>query len=348
MNRQFGALSGLAIILVVLNHSIHMSVLVPQQLGYHPVDGIGGLLLIALQQLGTCAVPTFLFISGCFVVYGARNSTVWQSYKSTWARLPHILWPYAVWSVAFYILVYEQSNEHYTFFGYIKNLLVGYPFNFVPLLVLYYLLSPLLVRLGKRYGAVLIGVVGIYQLILINLLIPNALGFQFPDWMRVLVPRVVSATLADWAIYFPLGIVYGLHSKSLLPWLQKLRWVSVAAAIILLALRILNEAAILHVPLAGSLAPLPLMALIPLIKRDSIPMAQQLEWVGKMSYGLYLTNLIVADATIWLIQYALPGLLESQIVIEPLMFVAALGIPLIVMKTLSQLPIRGAYRYVFG
>jgi peptidoglycan/LPS O-acetylase OafA/YrhL len=348
VNRQFGALSGLAIILIVLNHSIHMGTVIPQQLGYPPVTGVSGFLLVALQQLGPFGVPIFLFISGCFVVYVAQNGTLWQSYKVTLARLRNVLVPYVVWSIVFYILIYEQLGQSYTFFGYVKNLLVGYPFNFVPLLVFYYLLSPLLVRLGKHYGAVMIAAIGLYQLILINLVHPGMLGFGFPDWMQVFVPRVVSTTLADWAIYLPLGIVYSLHSKSILPWLRKVRWVLVGATAVLLVLDILYEASILNAPLAGSLAPIPLIGLIPLIKRESIPMLEPLEWVGRMSYGLYLTNLIVADAIIWLLQYVWPSLLSFQVLLEPLLFVATLGIPLVLMRSLSRLPMRGAYHYVFG
>lgn len=348
MNRQFGALSGLAIILVVLNHSIHMGTLVPQQMGLPAVTGVGAFLLLALQQLGTYAVPTFLFISGCFVVYVAQNSTLWQSYKATWARLQHIFWPYAIWSVVFYIVVYVQWGETYSFLGYLKNLLVGYPYNFVPLLVLYYALAPLLVRFSRRFGVVLVAAIGLYQLILVNLLRPGALGFAFPAWMQIFVPRVVSTTLADWAIFFPLGIVYSLHSKSVLSWLRKLRWVIVLATLVLLVMRILSTATILNMPLAESLAPLPLMGLLPLIKRDQIPMIEQLEWVGRMSYGLYLTNLIVADIIVWLLEVLLPWLLSNQIILEPLLFVVALGIPLLLMKSLARLPIRTAYRYVFG
>jgi peptidoglycan/LPS O-acetylase OafA/YrhL len=348
VNRQFGALSGLAIILIVLNHSIHMGTEIPQQLGYPPVTGVGGFLLVALQQLGPFGVPIFLFISGCFVVYVAQNGTLVQSYKATLIRLKNILVPYLIWSVVFYILIYEQLGQGYSFLGYVKNLLVGYPFNFVPLLVFYYLLSPLLVRLGKRFGAVMIVAIGLYQLILINLVHPGILGFRFPDWMQVFVPRVVSSTLADWAIFLPLGIVFGLHSKSILPWLHKVRWVLAGAAAGLLVLAILYEASILDVPLAVTLAPVAFIGLVPLIKRDSIPMLKPLEWVGRMSYGLYLMNLIVADALIWLLQYTWPAFLSFQIVLEPFLFVATLAIPLLLMRGLSRLPMRGAYRYVFG
>jgi hypothetical protein len=353
MNRQFGALSGLAIIFVVINHSIQLGTTVPQQLGYAPVQGLGGLMLLVLQQLGIFAVPIFMFISGCFVVYVTQNGTLKKSYRAIWSRLRHILWPYVVWSVIFYVLVYAQSGEYYTFLGYVKNLLVGYPFNFVPLFLLFYLLSPLLVRLAKHFSVILIVAVGLYQLALINeLKNPGALGFSFPDWMHFLMPRVVSATLADWAIYFPLGIVYGLHGKTLLPVLYKFRWVISAATVIFFVLHILNTTSIVRTPILGDLAPylapVMLMGLIPLVKRASIPLVPQLEWIGKMSYGLYLTNLIVADVTILILQSVASWLLTYQAFVEPLIFISTLGVPLAFMYGMSRLPIRTAYRYVFG
>ncbi len=349
MNRQFGALSGLAIIFVVLNHSIHMGTLVPQQMGLPPVIGPGAVLLVALQQLGTYAVPVFLFISGCFAVYSAQNASLWQSYKSIWARLQHILWPYLIWSVVFYIVVYIQWGEEYTLPGYIKNLLVGYPFNFVPLLLLFYLLAPLLVRIGRNHGLLLVAALGLYQVVLINLVIPGALGFQFPAWMNFLVPRVVSTTLADWAVFFPLGIVYSLHARSLVPALRKLAWLLLIALIALFVLRNISvNSSALSMPLVERLAPLPLIGLVPLIKRNQIPMIEQLEWVGRMSYGLYLTHLVVADVVIWLFEIILPWLLTNQLILEPFLFVLALGIPLGAMYGLTRLPVRSAYHYVFG
>jgi peptidoglycan/LPS O-acetylase OafA/YrhL len=348
MNRQFGALSGLAIVLVVLNHSIHMGVISPPEMGYPAVNGLESLILISLQILGTYAVPTFLFISGCFVVYIAQSGTLAQSYKTVLVRLRHIFWPYLVWSAVFYVLVFVQRGETYSIPGYVKNLLVGYPFNFVPLLVLYYLLAPLLVRLGKRHSLAMVAVIGVYQLVLINLLNPGAFGFKFPDWMQILVPRVVSTTLADWAIYFPLGIAYSLNSKKLLPQLRKYGWALVVLGVILLGLHIMNDASYIRLPLAAEVAPLPIICLIPLIKRDHIPLMQQLEWIGRMSYGLYLTNLIVADVTIWIIESIVPSLLAYQVLLEPIIFVAALGVPLLFMWGLSRLPARGAYHYVFG
>jgi peptidoglycan/LPS O-acetylase OafA/YrhL len=348
MNRQFGALSGLAIVLVVLNHSIHMGMTFLPTLGYPAVEGWGRYVLEVLQQLGVFAVPTFLFISGCFATYALQSGSLRQSYKTMWSRLQHILWPYLIWSIVFYELLYAHYGQHYTIPEYVKFLLVGYPFNFVPLLVFYYVLSPLLVRLGKRYGLLLILGVAVYQLFLINIVIPQSLGFAFPYWMQVLVPPVVSTTLADWAIYFPLGIVYSLHAKAILPWLRRFRWAFVAAAALFFVLHVLHFASVIYAPLAGDLAPLALVCVIPLIRRDAIPFVQPLEWVGRMSYGLYLTHLIVADCVLWIIQVTAPQLLRDQLLLEPLLFVLTLSIPLILMYSMSRLPVRAAYRYMFG
>ncbi len=45
MNRQFGALRGLAILMVVLYHSIDLGVSMPQGWGYPPIEGLGRLVL---------------------------------------------------------------------------------------------------------------------------------------------------------------------------------------------------------------------------------------------------------------------------------------------------------------
>jgi peptidoglycan/LPS O-acetylase OafA/YrhL len=348
MNRQFGALSGLAIVLVVLNHSIHMGLTIPPTLGYPATEGWKLFVLEALQQLGIFAVPTFLFISGCFAAYALQSGSLRQSYKVMWSRLQRVLWPYLIWSIVFYELLYVLYGQRYTVLEYVKFILVGYPYNFVPLLVFYFVLSPLLVRLSKRYALPLVVGVAVYQLFLINIVIPQSLGFAFPNWMQALVPPVVSTTLSDWAIYFPLGIVYGLHAKTILPWLRRFRWAFVAASILFYALHMLHIASVVYAPLAGHLAPLALVGVLPLIKRDAIPLVQPLEWVGRMSYGLYLTHLIAVNCVLWLIEATVPQLLADQLLLQPLLFVLTLGIPLALMYAMSRLPVRAAYRYVFG
>ena len=348
MNRQFGALSGLAIVLVVLNHSIHMVTTIPPALGYPPAQGWPHYLLLALEQLGIFAVPTFLFISGGFAVYYAQSSTLRQGYKAVWSRMQRILWPYLIWSVAFYILIYVQLGQRHTLLEYVKDLLVGYPFNFVPLLVFFLALSPLLVRIAKRHGFLLVAGIGLYQLLLIDLANPMTLRVALPGWMQAFVPRVVGTTLADWAIFFPLGIVYGLNARRISAGLSRAIVPLAITVAALFALHLLDQAGAIQFPLAKYLAPLAFVALIPSIKRDAIPLAPWWEWVGAMSYGLYLTNLIAADVVLWAVQVWLPSAFYHPLLLAPVVFALALAIPLALMRGLSRLPARAAYRYVFG
>jgi hypothetical protein len=345
INRQFAGLRGLAMSLVVLHHSIHFGFMT-QELGYPPADGWIYSVLAILQQLGVFAVPTFLFISGAFFSYAARGSDPPKlPWPVVWAGLKHLLWPYLFWSIAFYVVIYVVRDDVYTPLGYLKNLLVGFPFHFIPLIAFYYAISPILVKFAKRYGHILLVAIGFYQLILINLLSPGTLGYTFPEWMQILAPPILRTTLAQWGIYFPLGLVYGINAGTLLPQLQKLKWVSLIATVLFFVISLSTWS----FSLAYYIFPLAFLFYAPTIKRNSIPMVRQLEEIGKRSYGLYLTHLIGLTFVFLGIQHLLPWLLNYQPLLQPVLFAAGLGIPLLVMNSSTRLPkFRPAYRYVFG
>ena len=325
MNRQFGALRGLAIVLVVLHHSIESVTWVPHEASYPATDGVSSLILSIFYQLGVLAVPMFLFISGSFFAYAASGSRTKLSWKPVRSSLKHVLWPYLVWSIVFYVLVYVWKGEQYSVLGYATKLLVGYPFHFVPLLVFWYIASPVLVRFSDRYGWAFIAVLGIYQLVLFNLVYPGAYGFQFPSWMHVLVPKIIGVTMAQWAIFFPLGLICGLKAKSVNPVLAKFGWILVSITIVMLVLSILDAKKVLHAPLAGIVAATAFVLYMPSIKREAIPLYQQLEKVGKKSYGLYLTSLIVLSLVLIIIWDIAPALFGMDILVQPILFTAALS-----------------------
>jgi peptidoglycan/LPS O-acetylase OafA/YrhL len=230
-----------------------------------------------------------------------------------------------------------------------KNLIVGYPFHFVPLLVFYYAVSPVLVRLSKRFGWLIIAAIAVYQLVLINLQFPGALGFQFPAWMKYLAPPVLSSTLADWGIFFPLGIIYSLKARQVNPALARLKWGFAILTVLFFVVSVLDAAKVVRFPLAGFLAASMLMFFLPSIRRDTIPFVRQFEKVGKKSYGLYLTNLIVLFLLLAVVKAVIPGVLHIPIALLPFLFATALAIPLAVMSFLERgVSVRRAYPYVFG
>ena len=159
MNRQFPALSGVAMLLIVLNHTIQMGTTVPMDYGFAPVEGPAKVLLHILQGFGVFAVPTFLFISGTFVSYAARGRPPSLSARFVSRGLAHLLPPYLFWSAVFYLVVMLQFDQAYSPAGYVKNVLVGYPYHFIPLLLLFYLLAPILVRVGRSHWLPLLSII---------------------------------------------------------------------------------------------------------------------------------------------------------------------------------------------
>jgi surface polysaccharide O-acyltransferase-like enzyme len=348
MNRQFPAFRGLAIFLVILNHSITLGLWNADAYSSSQIGGVWGVLLLVLVQLGIFAVPVFLFISGSFFVYAARGSDPKLSYKTVWSGLKNILWPYLIWSVAFYVLIYVLNGERYSLLGYVKNLIVGYPNNFVPLMMFFYLLSPMIVKVGKRHGLALLVMAGLYQIFLLNVVYPGILGFAFPHWTWYFTPPVLRTTMALWGIYFPLGVIYSLHSKRINPVLYQLRWLLGITTALLFMLAVINEVLISGVAIAASLAPLFFMLCIPVIKRESIPFYRQLENIGRRAYGLYLTNLVVLNLIILAVQAIASWLNAYQLLLLVALVFLALEIPVLLMRSVERLPRLGVYRYMFG
>jgi len=348
MSRQFVAFSGLAMVLIVLNHSIQLGVEATVAAGYAAPGGWGRFLLTLLQGLGVFAVPIFLFISGAFVAYAAKGASR-LSVKFVWNSIRHILWPYLIWSILFYALIYFHGGQAFSFTGYLKNLATGYPFHFVPLLVLFYVASPVVIPAARRHPWLLLGAIGVYQLLLIAIRNPDLFAVSLPGLVSLLDPPVVGGTFADWGVYFPLGTVFGLHASSLRPRLARLKWAFALVALALFILGLLHATGVANAPWARLIVPLPFIFIVPVVQRASIPAVQQLEKIGKRSYGLYLTHLIVLDLLLWAIELLAPELFAYQLLLLPFLFAVGLAVPVIIMSDMAQRkPSRKVYRYVFG
>jgi len=348
MNRHFGALQGLAIIIVVLYHSITFGMDPPRYDFSAPTQGWTYYLLVAIQQFGIFAVPTFLFISGCFFSYAARRyDTIRSMFKVVRNGLSHLLWPYAFWTILFYLMLYLLWSETSTPFEYLKGLATGFPYDFVPLIAFYYILTPFLIPIARRLfsGIILILFIALYQFILIaTVLYPQIFG-----WMDFLALPVLRTTLTIWAIYFPLGLVYSLNADQIMPWLQKFRWALLAIAIIFYVVNLLDVYSLVQFKLAQIISPIAFVLFSPTIQRNSIPKVRELEKVGKRSYGLYLSHLVVINVVFVVIERVTPWLFNYLLLLVTIVFVLTLTISLALMNGFTQLPkIRPAYRYVFG
>lgn len=348
MNRQFPALRGIAILLVIVNHAVTLSLAESVEANQRAATAVELFVLMALKELGVIAVPVFLFLSAAFLVYALQSRPINAGYKVVVSSLKHIVWPYVFWSFVFFLVMFLIKGERSSPLQYAKNILVGYPFNFVPLLIFFYLLSPLLVWAGKRAPWAVAAGFGLYQLFLINALKPGIMGFAFPEWTYALTPPVLRVTLAVWGIFFPLGILYSLHRARFHQVLERFWPLIAAAAAVLYVLAVLHAAGSIAFPLAEVFLPVVLILLAPLVRREWIPAARSLEQIGKRSYGLYLTNLIIIMTVLMVIRVIAPPVLGWYLLVVPILVLAALLLPLFLINATDRITGPTASRYVFG
>jgi hypothetical protein len=348
MSRQSIAFSGLAIVVVVLHHVIDFQFLWLEKLGFAVAGRPEYYWLIPLYKVGHIAVPLFLFISGGFVAYAARGNPPRFSRQSVQSTLLRLLWPYVIWSSVFYLLVYWQNDEQYSLVGYLKNFVVGYPYHFVPLLVFFYVIAPFLIKWAKRYGLLLVLVFGLCQLLLLIVNYPQLFALELPSWASYIHVPVLGTTLASWGVYFPLGLVIALNDNRIRPWLESGRWVLIVLTVVFFVLTVLATFSPVYMPLAAQVFPFTFVLLAPLIKRQWIPGVKWFEFIGKRSYGVYFTQLLIIDIIYLGVQQWVPWLIDVPTVLVPIVFILAVGIPLLIMQIFSAMPSRIAYRYVFG
>lgn len=353
MNRSFPALRGVAILLVILNHTIYMVTEYATRAAESGAIAISAedplfRILSVVSGLGVYAVPIFLFLSGCFFAYAGGRKDLQSDYKIVWTNIKHVGIPYLIWSLIFYLEIFVLHGERSSPGGYIKNLLVGYPFNFVPLLIFCYVISPLIIRAMRRYGIWVLVLIGVYQLFLLAVVSPRDAGFQVPGFLHILAPPVLSKPLAEWGLWFPLGLYMVQIGGRGAEFASRYRWGLILAVVLFFALGTLDALKVLEAPAIRQITPLPFLLLSAAFQRSSFPAVRSFELLGKRAYGLYLMNLLTLDMSLYAVQAAATGVLAYVLPLLLVMFTLALFIPLLLMTVLERRMKPLFFRYAFG
>lgn len=348
MNRQFPALRGIAILLVVINHAIVLSLKNTSEFDLPKPGIIETNILLFIKEIGVLAVPTFLFLAGSFMVYSIRGRPILKAYQMLLPALQNALLPYFIWSIVFYLTVFLVRQESYNFFGYLKNLIVGYPYNFVPILIFYILLSPLIIKIAEKFPIWVFLFFFAVQIVLANISVPGIIGFKFPEFMKYLAIPILRIPLALWAVFYPMGIIYSLHTKSIQDKLKNLWWMFAGISFILYVLAALQETGALVFKAAEWLLPVFLIPLFPVIQRKKIPWVSFLEKIGKRSYGIYLLNIIFITIFVFLTYRFTPALYHFISLQVILISLATLFLSTFLMDWIERSPGRSIYRIIFG
>jgi peptidoglycan/LPS O-acetylase OafA/YrhL len=359
MRKQIPILRGLAILGVVLHHCAHWGhhVMFYWAHKYRAVespnfDQFGSPLywsFVAMKQLPWFAVPAFLFIAGFSLAYALKGRPMTAAYRIVWTRTRMLLWPYLIWSFVIFFGDFLQGQTYSTL-GYAKRLVLGGAvpaYWFIPMLIQFYILSPLIVRWSEaRPRLVLLAAATVQGAM--YFLCASALGRFF---------RPLDG--ASLAMYFPLGAVCFLHYKHASQVIARFKWSFLPAAVVLAVIMVFERSAQLKAVMLEGVAPqfgvlsqqvYALAFIVGFISLDNLrlPFARALRWLGTRSYGIYLLHFTVLIFVARVTAKFAPALLAHQILFQPLLLLTGIGLPVLFMTGVASSPFRKLYSYLFG
>ncbi len=358
MSKRLLWLNGAAIIAVAVHHAAafslqamfdwtdrYMSVPVPN---YDQIGSLPYYVLMLLRLLLTFAGPAFFFISGYFIGITAKGSQSTVSWSMVFSRIKYLLAPFFLWTVLRYVLLRDIPNN-------IDEILT--PYHWIPLLIQFYLLAPLIVYLVRRNWKLLllaIAVLGWFSSFLTYMAefgwVPaQELQFNLPNWFF----------LFNLPFWFPFGVVIGLHLTEFKPRLIPYRWHLLVATIAMTFLVVVEYVVIDRLTGPAWLGPgfsgftklpysLSLILCFLAFDRSRMPLADEVSQIGTKSLGIYLGNIPCVYFAAVLMYRFTPWLLGYQLVYLTILVLVGLGVPLLLMAIVRRSPIRHRYRLVFG
>ncbi len=370
MVRKLLLLNGFSILGVILYHSVGWGfvAMFAWTHRYLPVespnyDQLGSLSYYSLkfvEQLVIFTIPAFLFVSGFFVAFATGRTQSNIKWETISARIKKMLIPYLIWSLAIFGLFFLQGFR-FPPQKYLWMLLTGETnpaYYYVPLLIQYYLLSPVIVPLAKKHWGSLLIVTGVIQTAVQLSYYPAILGWDGPalQTLTTLIPKWFFPARIFW---FSLGVVAGFHIKSLQEWLARFKWYFLAIAIALLPLGMIEWEFYLRFTdqmwiesretLLDSVYTLAfILSFLAFDQISSIPFSKQISDLGSKSFGIYLTHSPVMEYTARGIYHLAPWIMGYQILFQPIIILAGLGAPLMLMLIINRSPARKYYQYLFG
>lgn len=383
MTRRFLLLMGLGILGLILNHSATFGYQATFDLAwrYRPevAASCGDLTppvncpnydqlhsatywgLTLVRRFIAFGVPVFLMVSGYFIAFAAGRKDARVKWPILRARVIGLLIPYLIWSVIifagqamFYNRVYPSAWE------YVQRLLIGGAtgsYYYIPLLIQLYLLSPLLVPLAKNHWKWLLAGTAVLLLFVETLRYFQLFGLGVP-----VVPTLISLTplwfFPRRLFWFALGIVFGFHIGEFKPYFVRHKNKFVVGAVLFYLLSLVE----FEVLLAASGQPwidffstyttniyagLFMLAMLS-VNKLKLPFTPQIMDIGAKAFGIYLVHEQVLELVGTLMFRFTPWILEYQILYQPIMITFSLGVPLLLMRIVSRLPVKKLYKYSFG
>lgn len=313
----------------------------------------------AFEQFLMFSVPAFLFVSAYFSVLSYEKDSSAIGYSKIIKRVSRVFIPFIIWSLV-YLLVNYLMGTRYSPAGALVTILTGRineAYYFIPALIQFYLLLPILVPLAKKRWKALLVVSAI-------LLVYS----KIPVYVAILNPELVSEhpLLRPWQgwwfishlFWFSLGLAYGFHKERFIEILERVKYWLLGLIIVVYGVGIIEWEYLLRNSGKEWIAPemtlidviyifLFLMTFLAFQKR-TLPFTSGFKQLGAKSYGIYLIHLLALMVVARGIYHIAPSILGYQALFYSILVVSGFAVPILMMKIVEITPLNPYYQYLFG
>jgi len=239
------------------------------------------------------------------------------------------------------------------------------PYFFVPLLVQFYVLAPVIACFARQRSRALLAIAIVLQLSISGVWYLRMLGFVLPRGLQFVL-ELDTAFFVRWALFFPLGTVCGFQAGRIGRWLSRYKWFLLVAAIVLGVLSVLETLALNHLQtdvlhrsqeawlgayelkLSTTVYAVVATFAVLAFDRKAMRFADLVERIGSRSYGIYLVHPIVIQIVATFLYFTAPWLASQQWLLQSILFLLAVGLPMLLMTVVSRSPGKKFYRYAFS
>jgi fucose 4-O-acetylase-like acetyltransferase len=369
MNKRLLILSGIAILAVVANHASHrgfvamfwwtdryLPVSVPN---FDQMGSFAYYALVAQQKLALFSVPAFLFVSGAFIAYAARGTQSRLGWPMIWKRISNLLPPYLIW-VAVYILtdILVIKTEYA-----LQDLILSVvtvsqsPYFFVPLLIVFFLLSPFLAPVAKNHWRWLLGAALLVQLVAMVRAYLRLFEVQ-GSWMQGM-SLLFSNQFAEFIFFYSLGMISGFRLPDLKQGLYKFRWPLLVSTLVFAVLAVVEAEWVFQtyevdvwrsatLTLPTFLFILSFILAFFAFDHVEVPFSNFFYGLGVSTLAIYLIHKSILLVLPKLVYNFAPFILGYQVLYQPLLIATAIGIPVLMMNLTKRTPLSQVYRILYG
>lgn len=368
MSKRFLLLNGLAIINVVVNHSIGWTYVAMfwwvhrytplTSPNFSQLYSPDYFILRVLEQWIIPSIPAFLLVSGFFVAFsaGRKKALEWNYVLS---RIKYLIIPYLIWS-AIMIIFNVLQNTTYTPAQLLRIIITGQAaeaYYFVPLLITFYLLSPLFIRLvhwdWKKFLLFTATLQILTKLVnyplIIGLDIPFAPLFSFLNSGWLFVGHV---------FWFTFGLVIGSHQNEIKEYFFRIRWFLLILSMAFFIVGVIEWEWLLiqsgqswigpQETLVDNFYSIAILAAFIGFINTRIPFSKKLEELGPKSFGIFLAHSLFLAVAARGIYHLLPQILGFPLIFFVILVLVGLFIPLLMMNLTIKSFLRPIYTYLFG